>query len=149
MRQKSVSRRFRRGLYGGRKKRERPFLPRYGLEACNKLRPVHPNVVKNHNVSPVVHMDIQLIIVCHFVRRVAFIRRKTFIVVTTVNHSEDKEPVIYWGGDKYPCCRIARRKAHILWYRYGSHLCNKVSDYGWKEWAGLIDGFYLPRWKMF
>lgn len=60
---------------------------------------MHPDVVKNHNVSPVVHMDIQLIIVCHFVRRVAFIRRKTFIVVTTVNHSEDKEPVIYWGGD--------------------------------------------------
>lgn len=126
MRQKSVSRRFRRGLYGGRKKRKRTCLPHYGPEVPNKLRPVHPDVVKNHNVFLVVHMDIQLIIVSHFVRCATFIRRKTFIVVTTVNHSEDKEPVIYMGRRyNHPRRRIASRKTHILWYRYGSHLCNK------------------------
>lgn len=25
----------------------------------------------------------------------------------------------------------------------------EIFDYSWREWSGLIDGFYLPRWKMF
>lgn len=24
-----------------------------------------------------------------------------------------------------------------------------IFDYSWREWAGLIEGYYLPRWKMF
>lgn len=24
-----------------------------------------------------------------------------------------------------------------------------IFDYGWREWSGLINGYYLPRWRMF
>jgi alpha-N-acetylglucosaminidase len=26
---------------------------------------------------------------------------------------------------------------------------DKLRDYAWKEWSGMIDGFYAKRWEMF
>ncbi len=32
---------------------------------------------------------------------------------------------------------------------WGPFVNNELFDYAWKEWAGLIKGYYLPRWELF
>lgn len=29
------------------------------------------------------------------------------------------------------------------------YVMGNLHNFGWKEWAGLIEGYYLPRWRMF
>lgn len=29
------------------------------------------------------------------------------------------------------------------------YVTGNLHNFGWKEWAGLIEGYYLPRWRMF
>lgn len=44
---------------------------------------------------------------------------------------------------------ILEQDATSIFTIWGPDVKPKIFDYGWKEWAGLIEGFYLPRWKMF
>ena len=44
---------------------------------------------------------------------------------------------------------LFERDATALFTIWGGDGDPLIFDYGWKEWAGLIDGYYLPRWKQF
>ena len=41
------------------------------------------------------------------------------------------------------------RDATALFTIWGGDGDPLIFDYGWKEWAGLIEGYYLPRWEKF
>lgn len=44
---------------------------------------------------------------------------------------------------------LFEKDATALFTIWGADGDPLIFDYGWKEWAGLIDEYYLPRWKMF
>jgi alpha-N-acetylglucosaminidase len=44
---------------------------------------------------------------------------------------------------------LFERDATALFTIWGGDGDPSIFDYGWKEWAGLIDGFYLHRWELF
>ena len=39
--------------------------------------------------------------------------------------------------------------ASMLVTHWGSDEDSHIFDYSWREWSGLIDGYYLPRWQKF
>lgn len=51
------------------------------------------------------------------------------------------------------CCKahedIFRQNEVTLLTIWGPYKNNELFDYSWREWAGLIKDFYLPRWRMF
>lgn len=51
------------------------------------------------------------------------------------------------------CCKvhedIFRQNEVALLTIWGPYKNNELFDYSWREWAGLIKDFYLPRWQMF
>ncbi len=51
------------------------------------------------------------------------------------------------------CCdehkEIFRQNEVTLLTIWGPYENNELFDYAWKEWAGLIKDYYLPRWEMF
>lgn len=51
------------------------------------------------------------------------------------------------------CCKehedIFRQNEVTLLTIWGPYENNELFDYAWKEWAGLIKDYYLPRWQMF
>lgn len=44
---------------------------------------------------------------------------------------------------------LFERDATALFTIWGADGDPLIFDYGWKEWCGLIDGYYLKRWEMF
>ena len=44
---------------------------------------------------------------------------------------------------------LFERDATTIFTIWGADGDPLIFDYGWKEWAGLIEGYYLPRWRMF
>ncbi len=54
---------------------------------------------------------------------------------------------------KNACCKehesVFRKNEITLLTIWGPFVNNELFDYAWKEWAGLIKYFYLPRWEMF
>lgn len=44
---------------------------------------------------------------------------------------------------------LMERDATALFTIWGGDGDPLIFDYSWKEWAGLVEGFYLPRWQMF
>lgn len=55
-----------------------------------------------------------------------------------------------WGDTKEEK-DIYERNATMLVTIWGieNGMTPQIFDYSWREWSGLINGFYLPRWKMF
>ncbi|MBQ8503047.1 MAG: alpha-N-acetylglucosaminidase [Clostridia bacterium] len=51
------------------------------------------------------------------------------------------------------CCEehkdIFRKNEITLMTIWGPFENNELFDYAWKEWAGLIKHYYMPRWEMF
>ena len=51
------------------------------------------------------------------------------------------------------CCdehrELFRQNEVTLITIWGPYVNNELFDYAWKEWAGLIKDYYLPRWQMF
>mgnify|MGYP000891621464 CR=1 FL=1 len=44
---------------------------------------------------------------------------------------------------------LYEKDATALFTIWGADKAPFIFDYGWKEWAGLIDGYYLKRWEKF
>lgn len=44
---------------------------------------------------------------------------------------------------------LYEKDATALFTIWGADKDPLIFDYGWKEWAGLIDGYYLKRWTLF
>lgn len=44
---------------------------------------------------------------------------------------------------------LYEKDATALFTIWGADKDPLIFDYGWKEWAGLIDGYYAKRWEMF
>lgn len=44
---------------------------------------------------------------------------------------------------------LFERDATTLLTIWGPEPTPYIFDYGWREWSGLIAGFYLPRWELF
>lgn len=44
---------------------------------------------------------------------------------------------------------LFEKDATALFTVWGADKDPLIFDYGWKEWAGLIDGYYARRWEMF
>lgn len=44
---------------------------------------------------------------------------------------------------------LLERDATALLTIWGPEPTPTIFDYGWREWSGLIAGFYLPRWELF
>ena len=40
-------------------------------------------------------------------------------------------------------------KLLITWWGENENTCDSLHDYSWREWSGLISGYYLPRWDYF
>ena len=53
-----------------------------------------------------------------------------------------------WGKDKAEKDQMERDATSLvtIWGADGDPL---IFDYSWREWSGLIEGYYLPRWRMF
>lgn len=53
-----------------------------------------------------------------------------------------------WGtsADEKDLYERAATELYTVWGADGDPL---IFDYSWKEWAGLISGYYLPRWQRF
>ena len=51
------------------------------------------------------------------------------------------------------CCdehrELFRQNEVALITIWGPYVNNELFDYAWKEWAGLVKDYYLPRWLMF
>lgn len=53
-----------------------------------------------------------------------------------------------WGETKEEK-DLMERDATSLVTIWGADADPRIFDYSWREWAGLINGYYLPRWQKF
>ena len=53
-----------------------------------------------------------------------------------------------WGETKEEK-DLMERDATSLVTIWGADGDPRIFDYSWREWAGLINGYYLPRWQKF
>ncbi len=53
-----------------------------------------------------------------------------------------------WGDDKEEQ-DLYEKNASTLVTIWGGQVEVRQFDYSWREWSGLIEGYYLQRWKMF
>jgi alpha-N-acetylglucosaminidase len=44
---------------------------------------------------------------------------------------------------------LYERNARLLLTQWGPQNARDLPDYSWREWSGLLNNFYLPRWKLF
>lgn len=52
-------------------------------------------------------------------------------------------------GDTETEKNVMERDATSLLTIWGPEKGPVIFDYAWREWSGLVENFYLPRWKMF
>lgn len=55
-----------------------------------------------------------------------------------------------WGRNKYEKNLFEKDATSLVTYwGYADSKEPRIFDYSWREWSGLIDGYYKVRWKMF